>query len=254
MLRRFLLLAACCSCSSPAVGSPSPAARRRCRREGPTSVAGTEASAGFQVGDRTIRQVRYVDRRHAALRVPGRQRRPAAGARRWARRRAAPHPAVHDHRRSAPARSAEGEAEEFTLSLHMAGCETLSSRAGSFVTRVAVRTETAGMFDDTVELDLPEEIHTGSPARGVLPQLHRDLPAAGIGNSGLSSHRVSTHRSRPRKLARAARSTTISGPRPRSSVGSAKRPRSGARWGRRRHRCARGRRTPRCPRCRRRCG
>ncbi len=68
-----------------------------------------------------------------------------------------------------PGTIAAGESEDFTLSLQMAGCETLSSRAGSFVTRVAVRTETAGMFDDTVELDLPEEVHTGSPREAFCP-------------------------------------------------------------------------------------
>ena len=62
-----------------------------------------------------------------------------------------------------------GKTEEFTLSLHMAGCETLSARAGSYVTEILVRTETAGMFEDTVKLDLPEEVHTGSPREAFCP-------------------------------------------------------------------------------------
>jgi hypothetical protein len=62
-----------------------------------------------------------------------------------------------------------GESAEFTLSLEMAGCETLSARAGSYVTEIAVRTKTAGMFEDTVELDLPEEVHTGSPREAFCP-------------------------------------------------------------------------------------
>jgi hypothetical protein len=51
----------------------------------------------------------------------------------------------------------------------MSGCETLSSRAGAFVTAVRVRTQQAGLFEDTVELTLPEEIHTGSPREASCP-------------------------------------------------------------------------------------
>ena len=53
--------------------------------------------------------------------------------------------------------------------MHMSGCESLSARAGSYVTTLAVRTETAGVFEDVVELDLPEELHTGSPREAFCP-------------------------------------------------------------------------------------
>jgi hypothetical protein len=52
----------------------------------------------------------------------------------------------------------------------MSGCETLSARAGSFVTEVVVRTEQAGVFADDVVLTLPEELHTGSPREAFCPQ------------------------------------------------------------------------------------
>ena len=51
----------------------------------------------------------------------------------------------------------------------MGGCETLSSRSGSFVPDVLLRTEQAGVFDDEVRLALPEELHTGSPREAFCP-------------------------------------------------------------------------------------
>ena len=63
-----------------------------------------------------------------------------------------------------------GESADVTLTMTMSGCETLSSRSGAFVTTVRVRTEQAGMFEDTVELTLPEEIHTGSPREVSCPR------------------------------------------------------------------------------------
>jgi hypothetical protein len=51
----------------------------------------------------------------------------------------------------------------------MNGCETLSSRSGSFVTTLALRTRQAELFDDVVTVSLPEEIHTGSPREASCP-------------------------------------------------------------------------------------
>ena len=52
----------------------------------------------------------------------------------------------------------------------MGGCESLSARAGSFVTEVVLRTEQAGVFDDAVTVTLPEELHTGSPREAFCPE------------------------------------------------------------------------------------
>jgi len=136
--------------------------------EGPTSVGGVEASAVFSVGDRTIRQIRYVD--DGTLRYTFR----IANDGRLPVRVIGLADDQPDARLFTLTDLTEGEvppggAEEFTLSVHMSGCETLSARAGSFVTRVAVRTETTGMFEDTVEIDLPEEVHTGSPREAFCP-------------------------------------------------------------------------------------
>lgn len=135
---------------------------------GPTAVTGTEASGVFTVADRTIRQVRYDDDGTLlyTFRISNDGRLPVRVlglAETQPRTRLFTITGLTDG--SIPA----GEASEFTLSLHMAGCETLSSRAGSFVTTVRVRTETAGMFEDTVELELPEEVHTGSPREAFCP-------------------------------------------------------------------------------------
>jgi len=135
---------------------------------GPTSVTGTEASAVFRVGDRTIRQVRYDDdgtlRYTFEVANDGRLPVTVVGlADDQADARLFTLTGLTDGTIS------PGGSEEFTLSLHMAGCETLSARAGSFVQQVEVRTETAGMFGDTVTLDLPEELHTGSPREAFCP-------------------------------------------------------------------------------------
>ncbi len=168
MLRKALLVAALLVLLvlgggiAVARGAPSLSA------EGPVSVAGTDASAAFTVGDRTVRQVRYVD--EGTLRYTFRM----ANDGRLPVRVLGLADDQEETRLFTIASMTDGtidtgESEEFTLSLEMAGCETLSARAGSYVTRIAVRTETAGMFEDTVELDLPEEVHTGSPREAFCP-------------------------------------------------------------------------------------
>jgi len=168
VLRRLLLLAALLTLIVAGGGIAVARGTPSLSTGGPTSVTGTEASAVFEVGDSTIRQVRYDDggTLRYTFRIANAGRLPvriAGLADEQARTRLFRISAISTG--TIPA----GEAEDFTLSLQMAGCETLSSRAGSFVTRVAVRTETAGMFDHTVELGLPEEVHTGSPREAFCP-------------------------------------------------------------------------------------
>jgi hypothetical protein len=143
------------------------------RASGPTSVTGTEATGVFQIADRTIRQVRYAD--GGTLRytfdVTNDSRLPLtilglAGDQ--------PDPRLFTlHGLSGPGgdvRLGAGETATLTLALGMSGCETLSARAGSFVTQVVVRTEQAGVFDDDVTITLPEELHTGSPREAFCPE------------------------------------------------------------------------------------
>lgn len=146
----------------------------RLEAAGPTTVTGTEASAVFTIGDRTIRQVRYHDRqvlsyvftlRNASglplavtgLASLGREPRlfryvdlrNAHGATRF----------------TIPA----GGSARVALRMRMHGCETLSARAGSFASEVALATTRAGVLDRTVVVTLPEEVHTGSPREAFCP-------------------------------------------------------------------------------------
>jgi hypothetical protein len=55
------------------------------------------------------------------------------------------------------------------VSMLVHACETLSARAGSFATEVALRTERAGVVEDVVSVAFPEELHTGSPREAFCP-------------------------------------------------------------------------------------
>ncbi|MEJ7795459.1 MAG: hypothetical protein WKF50_07900 [Nocardioides sp.] len=136
---------------------------------GPVSVTGTEASGVFTVADRTVRQIRYADqgtlRYTFTLSNEGRLPVTVAGLE--------PDqidPRLFDLVGLTTATLSPGGSGDFTLTLDMNGCESLSSRSGSFVSEVVVRTRQAGMFDDTVTIALPEEIHTGSPREAFCPE------------------------------------------------------------------------------------
>lgn len=141
---------------------------------GPTTVTGTEASAVFAIADRTIRQVRYHDERvltySFALRNRGRLPVTVTGLR----------PLEREPRLFGYVDLVDGEGRNrFTipagstvrvgLRMRMSGCETLSARAGSFASEVALATTRAGLVDDTVVVTLPEEVHTGSPREAFCP-------------------------------------------------------------------------------------
>lgn len=143
--------------------------------QGPVSLDGTTASAVFELGDRTIRQVRYADRRELGytfvLANDGPQpvtvvdvgtAGPAATLLRVDRLERA---GTSSTRFSVPAGSQVG----VRLVLDMTDCEHVSSRAGSFLDRVSVSTKTAGHEHRTV-LTLPEELHTGSPREALCPR------------------------------------------------------------------------------------
>jgi hypothetical protein len=57
-----------------------------------------------------------------------------------------------------------GESTQVSLQLAMTGCETLSARAGSFVSEVVLATTSPmGIGSRDVTVLLPEEVRTGSP-------------------------------------------------------------------------------------------
>ncbi len=133
------------------------------------AVTGTEASGSFTVAERTVRQVRYADqatlRYTFTLHNDGRLPVSVLGL---AADQADPR--LFDLVDLTATDLGPGETAELTLSLHMNGCESLSSRSGSFVSEVEVRTRQAGVFEDDVVLTLPEEIHTGSPREAFCPR------------------------------------------------------------------------------------
>jgi hypothetical protein len=142
---------------------------------GPTAVSGTEQSAVFRVGSRTVRQVRYDDRGRLgyefALSNDGRLPVTVEGL---APLRPAPrlfrYLSLTDAGGASRFTIAAGERVTVRLALLMHSCETLSARAGSFVTQVSLRTSRAGVLDSTVTLDLPEHVHTGSPREASCPR------------------------------------------------------------------------------------
>lgn len=142
---------------------------------GATAVAGTEATAVYRVGDRVIREVRYDDggtltytfeltnRGRLPLTVRGLDPDQA-------KPRLFTFVSLTDNAGEMSFRIGAGDTEAVTLSLLMGGCETLSARAGSFVSEVGVRVSRAGVFTDDVTVALPEELHTGSPREAFCPE------------------------------------------------------------------------------------
>ncbi len=141
---------------------------------GPSTATGTEATAVFEVAARSIRQVRYRDggtlvyglvvRNDGALpvRVDG-----LAQPKRQPRLFRFLHVTDGDGARTftIPA----GAERRVLVSLRMRGCETLSARAGSFVSEVGLQVTRAKVLHDVVRLELPDELHTGSPREAFCP-------------------------------------------------------------------------------------
>jgi hypothetical protein len=164
-----VLLVACGAGVAVAQSRPSLSAH------GPTAVTGTDATAVFRVGDRTVRQVRYQDRGtlvysfvlanegRLPVRVTGLG--PLHPEPRLFR-----YSGLVDAHGNTDFTIPAGERRTVRLRMLMVSCETLSARAGSFATDVNVETSRAGVLEDEVVLDLPEEVHTGSPREAFCPR------------------------------------------------------------------------------------
>lgn len=142
---------------------------------GPTDVSGTEATAVFQIGGHTLRQIRYDDggtlRYTFAVTNGGLLPVTIHGlAGDQPDTRLFTYLDLSGVDGSSAVRLGAGETQRVTLSLRMGGCESLSARAGAFVTEAVVRTEQAGVFGDDVTITLPEEVHTGSPREAFCPR------------------------------------------------------------------------------------
>jgi hypothetical protein len=146
----------------------------RLAAHGPTSVSGTEETAVFRIGGRTVRQIRYADRQvlvySFALANEGRLPVTVTGL---APLRRAPRLFRYVGLTDAEGRKRftvpGGERTTVSVRLLMHACETLSARAGSFATQMAVRTLQAGVIEDVVTVAFPEEVHTGSPREAFCP-------------------------------------------------------------------------------------
>jgi hypothetical protein len=142
---------------------------------GPTAVTGTEATAVFTIGEHTVRQVRYADggtlRYSFRMTNPGRLPVTVLGlADEQPDSRLFTYVGLTGANGVPELTLGPGESGEVVLALDMGGCESLSARAGAFVTEVVVRTERAGVLDDDVTVRLPEEVHTGSPREAFCPR------------------------------------------------------------------------------------
>lgn len=146
----------------------------RLQASGPTSVAGTEASAVFTIADRTIRQVRYHDKRVLtyafALRNDSGMPLTVTGLEPLDRQpRLFRYVDLVDEEGAERFTLPAGGTSRVALRMRMHSCETLSARAGSFASQVALATTRAGFLDRTVVVTLPEEVHTGSPREAFCP-------------------------------------------------------------------------------------
>lgn len=141
--------------------------------EGPASVKGTDATATFQIGEDTIRQVRYADRKildySFVLANDGLLPITVKGLVQPKQK-----PTLFDYKALKSDDDSEftigaGDERTVTLSLLMTACERLSSRAGSFVKDVHLRTSSVGV-SRTVVVTLPEQLHSGSPREVSCPK------------------------------------------------------------------------------------
>lgn len=140
----------------------------RLRATGPVTVTGTEASGVFEIGDRTIRQVRYADNSTLTYSFmlhneTGEDTLLSSDAADQTSTR------LFHFVRLTAAGSSEfvvpaGEERAVTLTLTMSGCESLAARSGSFYDAVVLRTTNGAL-----ELYLPEELHTGSARESACP-------------------------------------------------------------------------------------
>ena len=142
---------------------------------GPTEVSGTEATAVFRVGSRTVRQVRYADRETLtytfALANDGRLPVTVTGL---AALEQDPtlfrYRAIRDERGNERFTIPVGERRTVSVSMLMTSCETLSARAGSFAVEADIRISRAGVLEDVITVTFPEELHTGSPREASCPR------------------------------------------------------------------------------------
>ena len=169
MRRRLAVAAVAAPLVLGGAGVAVAAAPAELQAHGETSVDGTSGTAVFEIGDRTIRQVRYADRGELvysfALTNEGSMPVSVKGlADSMADPRLFDFVALTDATGEKEFAIAAGETEQVQLVLAMTGCETLSARAGSMISEIVVRTAgPVGLGGRETVVPLPEELRSGSP-------------------------------------------------------------------------------------------
>lgn len=175
MRRRFVAGAVAALVLALGAGAAYSASSPALSAHGPGTVEGTAATAVFKIGDTTVRQIRYADRKtldysfvlanDGVLPITVSGLAPLAQS-----------PTLFEY---SDLTDADGNTEftigprsrrTVTLSMLMTACERLSARAGSFASEVRLRTTSLGSIGATVLVTLPEEIHTGSPREASCPR------------------------------------------------------------------------------------
>lgn len=142
---------------------------------GPTSVTGTKASAVFQIGDASVRQVRYVDRGTLVytftltndgalpLTVTGLEPMPRKAT-------LFTYQELADSSGKSEFTIGARQSKTVRLSMLMSACERLSARAGSFASEMRLGISRLGGVDKVLTVSLPEQVHTGSAREAFCPK------------------------------------------------------------------------------------
>jgi hypothetical protein len=136
---------------------------------GETAITGTDATAVFGLGDRTIRQIRYAE--HGTLVYTfdltndGSLPLTVEGlGDSVADPRLFDFVSLTDSSGDEEFKVPAGDTVPVELTLTMSGCESLSARAGSIIAEISVTTVgPVGLGSRDTVVPLPEEIRTGSP-------------------------------------------------------------------------------------------
>lgn len=174
MLRRVLPAAAVVALLLVGMGAVAASRTPALSASGPVTIGGTEAAAPFRLGDRVVRQVRYVDRETLDYRfvLTNAGRLPVTVT------DVAPVGNVATLLRLEDVRAADGDAPrigagdsvEVVLEVLMTDCERLSARAASLVSEVQLTVEGLVGRDHTVTVALPEELRVGSAREMFCPR------------------------------------------------------------------------------------